>query len=105
MDETFTGEPSTVRVSGKTLGVSLSKYEDDDDSTYNTEVAERIERGDLREGDVVDATEPPYANRIRFLTKTSQPIPTPWDEDAESLPDSQASSPSRGSSRKTVAAS
>ena len=93
MDETFTGEPSTVRVSGKTLGVSLSKYEDDDDSTYNTEVAERIERGDLREGDVVDATEPPYANRIRFLTKTSQPIPTPWDEDAESLPDSQASSP------------
>ena len=93
MDETFTGEPSTVRVSGKTLGVSLSKYEDNDDSTYNTEVAERIERGDLREGDVVDATEPPYANRIRFLTKTSQPIPTPWDEDAESLPDSQASSP------------
>ena len=91
LDDTFTGDPSTVRVSGKTLGVSLSKYEDQDDLTYNTDVAERIERGDLREGDHVDATEPPYANRIRFLTKTSRPIPTPWDEDAVSLPDSQAS--------------
>ena len=54
-------------MSGKTLGVSLSKYEDNDDSTYNTEVAERIEKEAIsREGDVVDATEPPYANRIRF---------------------------------------
>ena len=82
------GRTSTVRVSGK----PVSPYQNTRTTTTvrTTRKSLRIERGDLREGDVVDATEPP--TRTASASRPHlQPIPTPWDEDAESLPDSQAS--------------